>query len=104
MSDSVKQKRTILRILALLGLLTLIVSNIILPSTSGRQVARIAVTKVEMENFIASVQQYRVEYGNLPAGDPINILKLLVGDNPRKIPFLHLLPRSLNTKGEWLDP
>jgi len=104
MFDSVKPTRTKLLILTLLGLLFLIVLSMVLPMGPRSGVERIAVTKIDMESLITAVQQYRIEYGTLPGGDPTNILKALFGDNPKKIPFLHVRSRSLNTRGEWLDP
>src|SRR5260221_10165371 len=102
--DSVKRTRTILLVLALLGFLIMMVLAIVLPLLAGSRRRRIAEAEDAMAHFIAGVQQYRTEYGTLPARDSTNILKALFGDNPRKIPFLLVPSRSLNAKGEWLDP
>lgn len=51
----------------------------------------------------AACVQYKVEYGALPPSENRRLAPILIGDNPRKIAFMEILPRHLNEKGEILD-
>ena len=48
---------------------------------------------------------YYAEYGQMPdSPENSRLIKSLTGDSPRKIQFLVLNPRDLNSKGEMIDP
>jgi type II secretory pathway pseudopilin PulG len=47
---------------------------------------------------------YKTEYGTLPENsENYRLIKILCGDNPRKIEFLSLIPRDVNPNGEMID-
>lgn len=46
---------------------------------------------------------YKGEYGVYPEGGQATILKILQGDNKRKIVFYEISPKQLNEKGELMD-
>jgi Type II secretion system (T2SS), protein G len=55
-------------------------------------------------SLAAAVKQYKAEYGSLPTGTEAEIVRALLGDNPRKIVFFEPRPKDLNADGELLDP
>src|SRR5579863_3754577 len=64
-------------------------------------VARRAKTYALMEQIQTAILNYQTEYGVPPAGnDNAILIRVLEGDNPRKIEFLSLRPVDTNAKGE----
>lgn len=59
---------------------------------------------MDMANLVAALHQYQAEYGLFPTGEAAQILKTLRGENSRKIVFFSVPPRSVNTRGEFIDP
>jgi len=54
--------------------------------------------------FLSAMESFRHEYGSFPSGNSAEILKVLVGDNPKKICFLSLETHSKNQFGQYIDP
>src|SRR5438552_1279798 len=80
---------------AINGLLYLVDSS---PDYSNR------IVEVEVDGLMAALQQYHMEFKAFPPGDSVEIQKALQGGNPRGLPFFQAGSRSLNNKGELLDP
>ena len=47
---------------------------------------------------------YKTEVGSWPTGNQARIMKTLMGDNPRRIVFIDTSAKSLNQRGEFVDP
>lgn len=47
---------------------------------------------------------YKTEYGKFPPSENRQLVPLLLGNNPRKIPFIEFPPKYLSKDGEVLDP
>src|SRR4051794_14070105 len=61
-------------------------------------------THYEIVNFCAALSQYHTEFGEYPSGTKANILTTLLGENSKKILFLHVDPTLINSTGELMDP
>ena len=59
---------------------------------------------MEMAGIRAAIEQYEATYAAYPIGEPAFVLKKLVGDNPNKIVFLNISPKSTNSAGRYVDP
>ena len=59
---------------------------------------------VTMSALRMACKAYQVEYNSLPSSDNAAIIKSLHGANPRKIVFLELPKRDINSAGEAIDP
>jgi len=60
---------------------------------------------VLVTNIQTAILAYQTEYGIPPeAASNFRLVKVLTGDNPRKIEFLSLKPSQLNPDGEIIDP
>ncbi len=81
-----------------------IIAAIVLPHSSGSRKPRIPMARREMSNLVAAFNQYYAAYGAYLQGTNSTVLKILLGDNPRKIQLFNADPRRIDSKGEFLDP
>jgi Type II secretion system (T2SS), protein G len=96
------QKTFIIIAATLLGLVFL---GLLFPAGGPRKLrSQIALSKIEITWLKAAIGQYEATYGVYPTGDPALVLKMLLGENPRKIVFLIISPKSTNSIGEFVDP
>ena len=51
-----------------------------------------------------ALRNYRDEYGELPAGAGLDIIKALRGNNPRRIVFIDFRDKQFDAAGRLLDP
>jgi len=67
---------------------------------------RIAWAKDEVTALVTAIKACQTEYGAMPSGDSVAILKTLQGDNPRKIQFFAASqgPKYFDAAGHFLDP
>lgn len=70
----------------------------------ARGISKSAYMRGYVRSVGAALQQYRVEYGEMPQGTNAEITSKLMGQNPRKIVFLEQQgPNRLNSRGELVD-
>ncbi len=51
-----------------------------------------------------ALRAYYSEFGTAPTGTNAEIIRVLLGANPRKIVFFEPSPKQLNAAGELFDP
>jgi type II secretory pathway pseudopilin PulG len=69
-----------------------------------REVANEARARSDVEVFKMALDAYATQYGYHPEGAPAELLRTLRGDNKGKIVFIECVPRSVNARGEYIDP
>jgi hypothetical protein len=96
---------TIYGVLAALGLLALLVMTTLTGEPAQLSMALKAGAAAEASQVYTGCQSYMAEYGALPqTSENYRLIKILCGDNPRKIEFISLKPRQLSPNGEDIDP
>lgn len=58
----------------------------------------------DVENFFAGLQEYKEYVGSYPTGNNAQVVKALMGQNPKKLIILVGRKHELNEKGEFVDP
>jgi hypothetical protein len=96
--------RVILKVAAV-ALFAVIALGLLLPVGGPRKPrSKIVLARMEMAVLKGALENYASTYGMYPTGAPAIVLKTLLGDNPRRIAFLNINPRSINSNGEYVDP
>lgn len=89
----------------LLSLLLIgILAQVLFPAFSGRGRPKRPRALTDMRNLRAALIQYHAEFGEYPSGENSDILKILSGENSKKIKLFNVNPKSVNSRGEFLDP
>ena len=90
----------------LIGLITLLAGAVYLVRVySTWQVnARTARFNVDVENLFAGLQKYKEHVGSFPVGSNAQVVKALLGANPKNVIILVSRKNDLNPKGEIVDP
>jgi len=61
-------------------------------------------TKIVLSQIYNGTIGYKTEYGSPPStSNNRELVRLLKGDNPRKIEFIYLKSRALNSAGDAID-
>src|SRR5512146_2509139 len=95
--------RTAVRLL-LIGLGAVFLAAILWPGISSRPTSpRVSRTKAQLQTIVNGVRAYCTEYGSFPVGDNPSLMRILKGDNPRKMLFLDPACGSYSKRGEFLD-
>jgi len=58
----------------------------------------------DVENLFSGMQQYKENVGSYPVGSNADVVKALMGKNPKKLIILVGRKNELNDKGEFIDP
>jgi hypothetical protein len=66
--------------------------------------ARLAKLNNDIDNLFAGLQQYKEHVGSYPTGNNAQIVKALLGQNPKNVIILVSRKNELNEKGELVDP
>jgi len=74
------------------------------PATSGVDRSKKARAKSDVTQVTTALAAYQVEYGQSLEGELPQIFAALRGDNPRKVVFIEVDPKSMNERGEFVDP
>ena len=82
----------------------ILLGNIFLPHLVDGKPAKIPLARMEISNLSAALTHYQAELAENPSGTKANILKTLLGENSKKLPFLHVNPKAVNSRGEFMDP
>ncbi len=70
----------------------------------GIKTSKAARTQNQMSQITTAFLNYETEYGvPPPAQDPAGFIRALVDDNPRRIAFLNVSPKDLDSHGQPLD-
>lgn len=72
--------------------------------TTWRINARADKFNTDVENLFAGLQQYKEHVGTYPTGSNAEVVKALLGQNPKKLIILVGRKNDLNDKGEFVDP
>jgi len=59
---------------------------------------------MEIRSFVTVMESYKDEFGTYPTGDNSTIFGALRGNNPKKLVFLKVHPRSISADGAFVDP
>jgi hypothetical protein len=74
-------------------------------SSEGVKAAKATKAKTEITMLCTGILAYETEYDVPPTTNKnAALVKILTGDNQRRIAFLSLSPREMNTHGEMIDP
>jgi hypothetical protein len=94
------------RILAIIGVGVLLAGAIYLVKvyTTVNANARTAKLSDDVGNLFAGLQQYKDHIGSYPIGGNSQVVKALLGHNPKNIIILVGRKTELNEKGEFVDP
>lgn len=94
------------RILIRLGLVAAVGAAIWLAALISNLRANVRLTKLnnDIDNLFAGLQQYKEHVGNYPTGNNAQIVKALLGQNPKNVIILVSRKNELNEKGELVDP
>ena len=96
------KKRIVQFVMVLCGFGILI--GLMLPSLVGGGPSKIGTARTEMVNLTAALVQYRIEFGENLSVAKAKCMKILLGDNSKKIKFIDVRSKSMGTRGEFLDP
>jgi len=94
------------RILAIIGVVVLLAGAVYLVKvyTTVNANARTARLSDDVGNLFAGLQQYKDHIGAYPIGGNAQVVKALLGRNPKNIIILVSRKTELNEKGEFVDP
>ena len=89
---------------ALPALMIIILMNFLFPIVDGiHSYRKKSHAKNDVQNLCLAMRAYFTEYGALPSGDSVAIIRTLQGSNPKKIPFIELPENQFDAQGEFLD-
>jgi hypothetical protein len=69
-----------------------------------RAKARETIYNGDMENLFVGLQRYKEYVGRYPIGNNAQIVKALMGENPKNVIILVGRKTDLNSQGELVDP
>ena len=94
------------KFVALVGLIALVAGAVYLVRvyTNYQVNARTARFNVDVENLFAGLQKYKEHVGTYPVGSNAQVVKALLGSNPKNVIILVSRKNELNPKGELVDP
>jgi len=94
------------KILTIIGVLVLLAGAVYLVKvyTTVSANARTAKLGDDVANLFAGLQQYKDHIGSYPVGGNAQVVKALLGHNPKNIIILVSRKTELNEKGEFIDP
>jgi uncharacterized protein YxeA len=94
------------KILAIIGVVVLLVGAVYLVKvyTTVNANARTSKLNDDVSNLFAGLQQYKDHIGAYPVGGNAQVVKALLGHNPKNIIILVSRKTELNEKGEFVDP
>ncbi len=89
----------------ILAAVLVVIAGLLFPSIScGPIPATVVRAKNDTMQIYAALKHYHSEFGVMPAGDHIAIIKALLGRNPQKIVFIEFKPSQKSSQGHFLDP
>ena len=65
--------------------------------------AKMATTQAEMHVIKAALIMFKMEFGTFPQGDNRQVVRVLLGDNPRNMDFIDISPDKISAAGEMCD-
>jgi len=74
------------------------------PEFGTRINTRAASARVGAYGLATALDFYYKEYGGPPVGDQAAMIRILHGDNPKRIVFFEFATRNKSPSGEFLDP
>jgi Type II secretion system (T2SS), protein G len=76
----------------------------ILPMLAGGGPAKVPRARSDERQLLLSMEICKQEFGSYPTGENATIMKLLAGDNAKKMKFINLGILSTNAAGQFVDP
>lgn len=58
----------------------------------------------DVDNLFYALQQYKERIGSYPVGNNAEVVKALMGNNPKNLMILVGRKKEINSKGEFVDP
>jgi len=92
----------VIRVVVYGGLVAFILYLALKPNIHDRTWFRIS--RMEIYSFAAAMESYKDAYGTYPTGDNSTVFGALRGNNPKKLIFLDVHPRSISADGAFVDP
>jgi hypothetical protein len=95
--------RTVFKVVAVVFFI-LVLTALLLPIHFRPKPPLIMKCRVELSGLEEAIKGYQATYGNFPSGNRVEVIKALMGNNPRKIQFICVNAGNLSPNGEYLDP
>jgi type II secretory pathway pseudopilin PulG len=94
------------RVIYVIGLAAVVIlaSWLVRNWTTQQVKASTAKFNSDMENLFSGLQQYKENVGSFPVGNNAEVVKALLGQNPKKLIILVGRKNELNERGEFVDP
>jgi type II secretory pathway pseudopilin PulG len=94
------------RVIYVIGLAAVVIlaSWLVRNWTTQQVKASTAKFNSDMENLFSGLQQYKENVGSFPVGKNAEVVKALLGQNPKKLIILVGRKNELNERGEFVDP
>jgi len=92
----------VIRVVVYGGLVAFILYLAFRPNIHDR--AWFKISHVEIHSFTAAMESYKDDFGTYPTGDNPTVFGALRGNNPKKLIFLDVHPRSISAGGAFVDP
>ena len=94
------------RIVWIVGLGTILVGVAWVINLAGKIKANASTAEIneEVDNLFAGLQTYKENIGTYPVGSNAEIVKALMGQNPKRMIIQVGRKNELNEKGQFIDP
>ncbi|MEO7514655.1 MAG: type II secretion system protein GspG [Verrucomicrobiota bacterium] len=66
--------------------------------------AKAALAKAEVSNLNSALRTFYSEIHHYPSGTSGDVMRALVGENPKRLKFFSPNPKLVNSRGEYMDP
>jgi Type II secretion system (T2SS), protein G len=96
-------KQSVVNVLVGFALLCLCLYCFVFPFLGGGGHAKIPRAQTDEEQLSIGIQSYGQVFGSYPTGENSNVVRMLIGDNPRKMVFLNFR-RPAKHPNEMVDP
>jgi hypothetical protein len=80
-----------------------VLTAMVLPFFAKVKIGRPSNVQLDISELAYALRGYESEYGMLPGGENSNVVRILAGDNQKKIEFLNFR-RSAEHSNEMVDP
>jgi hypothetical protein len=102
MQKLIRTRGIVIRVVVYGGLVAFILYLAFRPNIHDR--AWFNVSRMDIFSFVTAMESYKDAYGTYPTGDNPTVFGALRGNNPKKLIFLDVHPRSISADGAFVDP
>jgi len=96
--------QSVVRVVAGFALLWACLYCFVFPYLVGGGPGKVSIACNDERQLLLSIEGYKREFGSYPTGENTSIVRVLTGDNPRKLKLIYLSTNSTNGCGEFVDP